>query len=64
VQTAFSILWTLVALASMGVATRRSLQAWIASAVLIAVVVMHVFPAPYVVIYSYDIDVGIGRAEP
>jgi len=44
VQTAFSILWTLVALASMGVATRRSLRAaWIAGAVLMAVVVVKLF---------------------
>jgi len=44
VQTAFSILWTLVALASMGVATRKSLRAaWIAGAVLMAVVVVKLF---------------------
>jgi len=44
VQTAFSILWSLVALASMGVATRRSLRAaWIAGAVLMAVVVVKLF---------------------
>ncbi|PYN03232.1 MAG: DUF2339 domain-containing protein, partial [Candidatus Rokuibacteriota bacterium] len=44
VQTAFSILWTLVALASMGLATRRRLRAaWIAGAVLMAVVVVKLF---------------------
>ncbi|MGH7344590.1 MAG: DUF2339 domain-containing protein, partial [Candidatus Rokuibacteriota bacterium] len=44
VQTSFSILWTLVALASMGLATRRGLRAaWIAGAVLIAVVVVKLF---------------------
>jgi uncharacterized membrane protein len=44
VQTAFSILWTLVALASMGLATRRSLRAaWIAGAILMAVVVVKLF---------------------
>ena len=44
VQTAFSILWSLVALASMGVATRRSLRAaWIAGAVLMGVVVVKLF---------------------
>ncbi len=44
VQTALSILWTLVALASMGLATRYSLRpAWIAGAGLMAVVVIKLF---------------------
>jgi uncharacterized membrane protein len=44
VQTAFSILWTLVALASMGIATRRGLRAaWIAGAALMGVVVIKLF---------------------
>ena len=44
VQTALSILWSLVALASMGLATRRGLRpAWIAGAVLMAVVVAKLF---------------------
>jgi uncharacterized membrane protein len=44
VQTAFSILWTVVALASMAVASRLGLRAaWIAGAVLMAVVVVKLF---------------------
>jgi uncharacterized membrane protein len=44
VQTALSILWSLVALASMGLAARRGLRpAWIAGAVLMAVVVAKLF---------------------
>jgi len=44
VQTAFSILWTLVALASMVVATRHGVRVvWLAGAALMAVVVVKLF---------------------
>jgi uncharacterized membrane protein len=44
VQSAFSILWTLLALGAMMVATRRHLRAlWIAGAVLMGVVVVKLF---------------------
>src|SRR5713101_2537053 len=44
VQTAFSILWTLVALASMVVATRHGVRVvWLAGAALMAIVVVKLF---------------------
>jgi len=44
VQTAFSILWTLIALATMVVATRRGMRAlWLAGGALMAVVVAKLF---------------------